>query len=104
MTLTNYTEPSSTELLKLFHPTNWIPCSEKLPKPGEKVLVCLVDRRRRKVDSKYCGEMLYTIRIDKIVKYTEETIPFWAKGNTPSVLAWMPLPEAYRGGQENETD
>ena len=75
----------------------WIPVSERLPEPNTKVLITLIDHRRRKV-SKYPDGNLLSIRIDKIVDYEGDmTHPFWAKGDTPSVIAWMPLPEPYRG-------
>ena len=72
----------------------WIPVSERLPESGVKVLVSLVDHRRRKVDSRYNGEKKYSVRIDKLI--TEWGEPFWSKGNTPSVVAWLPLPEPYK--------
>ena len=68
----------------------WISVKDRLPENGEKVLICLCDRRRRKISNYPDGKRI-TIRIDKIVKDYGE--PFWAKGNTPSVIAWVPLPQ-----------
>lgn len=71
----------------------WIPVKERLPKPEENVLICFYDGRRKKV-SDYPDGRKKSIRIDKIIsKYGEPA--FWSKGNTPSVIAWMPLPEPY---------
>lgn len=54
----------------------WILCSERLPKDGERVLVTVKN-----------GEVLFGIHLGK----------YWAFGS--KVLAWMPLPEPYDGGQ-----
>lgn len=78
----------------------WILCKEKLPEPGINVLVCLYDYRRRKI-SKYKDGRRMSIRIDKIDNHCIDTKlhPFWSKGSTPSVIAWMPLPSFYRGDE-----
>lgn len=72
----------------------WISVKDRLPDEDVNVLVTLIDHRRRKVNAKYNGEKKYSIRIDKLIKKYGEPF-FWAKGNTPSVIAWMPLPEPY---------
>lgn len=69
----------------------WIPVTEALPKCGEMVLVCSIDHRRSKV-SKYNNECKASVRIDKLISYDGVDF-FWAKGNSPSVMAWMPIPE-----------
>lgn len=76
----------------------WIPVTERLPEPNTKVLVTVIDHRRRKVNANWNGKKRYTVRIDKIVDYEGDmSNPFWAKGDTPSVTAWMPIPEPYEG-------
>lgn len=79
---------------------SWIPCSERLPELGVNVLVCLYDNRRKKV-SKYPDGRKKTIRIDKLDNHCADAHenPFWAKGNTPNVIAWMPLPDVYKGDE-----
>lgn len=69
----------------------WIPVEEALPPINVNVLVCLVDHRRKKV-SEYGGEYKSSIRIDKLMSYDGHDF-FWSKWNSPSVVAWMPLPE-----------
>lgn len=65
----------------------WIPCSQRLPEDG----FYLVTNEWHKLDFLY-------YRPDK----------GWHHGNMqdtegrPSVIAWMPLPEPYMGGKEDE--
>ena len=65
----------------------WIPCSERLPKKGEVVLITNGKGNVR------CGQY----RSEHDVR--GETHYWWWKGKTiESVLAWMPLPKPYKGG------
>lgn len=57
----------------------WIPCSERLPGDGERVLVTTKN-----------GEVLFGSHLGK----------YWAFGS--KVLAWMPLPEPYQESKQNE--
>lgn len=68
-------------------PNNWIPCSERLPEEGEVVLT----QAKFKDDVK----MAVSSRID----YT-----YWTTWGTRdiNIVAWMPLPEPYQGGGEQE--
>ena len=68
-------------------PNNWIPCSERLPKESRKYLVTV---------------------FDGIGKRTT-TAPYHRRSNSWTltgrmaywkVIAWMPLPEPYKGEQE----
>ena len=57
----------------------WIPCSERLPEYGQNVLVCYED-----------GSM----GVNKVIdEYDEEWFIYW-------VVAWMPLPEPWKGEQD----
>lgn len=67
----------------------WIPCSERMPKPLEDVLMCDSSydmaigyyRQRKYADGReYCEWSSY----DEIWQYGHD-----------SVVAWMPLPEPY---------
>ena len=69
----------------------WIPVSKAMPDVGVDVLVCLIDHRRKKI-SKHGNEFKTSIRMDKLVSYDRVSY-FWHKGNSPSVVAWMPIPE-----------
>ena len=67
----------------------WIPCSERLPKKGEVVLITNGKGNVR------CGQYRseYDVR--------DRTHYWWWKGKTiESVLAWMPLPEPYKAESE----
>ena len=67
----------------------WIPCSERLPKKGEVVLITNGKGNVR------CGQ--YRSEYDVRGK----THYWWWKGKTvESVLAWMPLPEPYKEGDD----
>ena len=57
-------------------PQHWIPCEERLPKNDEKVLVTVKN-----------GEVLFGNYHGK----------HWAYGS--KVVAWMPLPEPYKGDE-----
>lgn len=75
--------------------TAWIQCSKKLPKEDEYVLICFEDDPKEKW---YCR---------MAVGWLEDG--FWQcwddRANTrKDVVAWMPLPEPYKGGEEHETD
>lgn len=60
----------------------WIPCSERLPEYREVVLI-----------TNYKGNVRYGQ-----FRGTREKYWYW-KGNTlEEVIAWMPLPEPYKGG------
>lgn len=76
---------------------DWIPCSERLPKEGQCVLVQKVDESMwdeetniqvRKFDTKHNGYCWKDIEIDS-----------WDIKD--SVVAWMPLPEIYKGGMKD---
>lgn len=67
----------------------WIPCPERLPKKGEVVLITNGKGNVR------CGQY----RSEHDVR--GETHYWWWKGKTvESVLAWMPLPKPYKGGDD----
>lgn len=68
--------------------TAWIPCGERLPEMGKRVLIC----------GKKGG-----IAIARRAKYLEEFKgwTFWMQGGKPmEAIAWMPLPERYGGDEE----
>ena len=63
----------------------WIPCSERLPKPDKYVLVCS-DEGNIEVAEGYIST-----EIEEFVWLTSG----WRFGN---VIAWMPLPDPYKEG------
>ena len=65
----------------------WTPCSERLPKKGEVVLITNGKGNVR------CGQYRSEYDVRGGTHY------WWWKGKTvESVIAWMPLPEPYKGG------
>lgn len=73
----------------------WIPYSQKLPKEDEYVLICFEDDPKEKW---YCR---------MAVGWLEDG--FWQcwddrASTRMDVVAWMPLPEPFKGGEDRETD
>jgi len=64
----------------------WIPCSERLPEDDVNVLV-----------TDDAGGVQW-IAIDKVLPYEDGSGRFWLTSQNP--IAWMPLPAAYREGEQ----
>lgn len=64
----------------------WIPCSEKLPEKSGLYLVTTPFDRLEPVHSRYFNE--------------RGEYSFWSGHPMNEVVAWMPLPTPYKGGQE----
>ena len=60
----------------------WIPCSERLPEDGDKVL-CMTKTKKG--------------NLNHVVGYHYSG--GWACGMNRNVIAWMPLPEPYEEGE-----
>ena len=75
---------SAIESLPSADRPKWIPCSERLPEEGDVVLICskigVIDFGKRKGD--------------KWVWLAEALWDYWQE--TEDLIAWMPLPEAYK--------
>ena len=61
---------------------HWIPCSENLPETEDKVLCCTATKKGQK---------------NITIGYYIADKAYWACGMNSNVIAWMPLPEAYKG-------
>ena len=66
--------------IKALEQTRWIPCSERLPEDE--------------------GDYLVTFKLSfmNFIEVCTFNKAGWNKGGYDEVIAWMPLPEPYRGG------
>ena len=84
---TSGTYGASRLVLDLLEQTEWIPCSERLPERDTNVLAY------------HKNESFEYVYVSWIDDYTGKWAGFI--GNFPDdVLAWMPLPEPYKEGEE----
>lgn len=66
----------------------WIPCSERLPETEDKVLCCTATKKGGK---------------NIVIGYYMATMKYWVCGMNSNVIAWMPLPEPYKGETAEES-
>ena len=66
-------------------PQDWIPCSERLPKIGEKVLA---STKKTVFTQVYKGI------------YSDPCRWVWEKNSIKKIVAWMPLPEPWKGADD----
>lgn len=71
------------ELASIHPEPHWIPCSERLP---EKEGYYLITK-----------ECLGFVGVDTRYYYTERDSGYWSLYENGTVIAWMPLPEPYKG-------
>ena len=69
--------------------SKWVPCSERLPSKKKAVLIC--DRR----GNRFAGELVLT---DTGYKWKIPLFTVWM--DIEDGDAWMPLPEPYKGGED----
>ena len=82
---------------KSVQPQRWIPCSERLPEPNVNVLWSC----HYPGESEFFPEHWY-VKISVFDGVTNHGKPsVYDIGEAVEVLAWMPLPEPWRGGQDD---
>ena len=82
-------EKAKSEIIQVFpsvQPERWIPCSERLPEDGENVFVYMF------------GDSPYIAWINDGLWETDD----FACEKEENPVAWMPLPEPYREGEQDE--
>ena len=67
----------------------WIPCSERLPEYGHPVL--------------WCNEN-GSVFVSAITVKSDYGWAIGKRHRASAVVAWMPLPEPYKGGEQNGSD
>ena len=81
----------------------WIPCSERLPEEYGEFLVTMTEKAKAKdlgfdIDETYIRKMRYNSNGWQLPRH----IPSWInEAVKDEVLAWMPLPEPYKGGEQD---
>ena len=80
---------SSKMIIDLLDKTEWIPVTERLPDEGYSVLVMRI------TDDSYKYMRVATYQGDCWMDDTDK----FNKPNPHKVIAWMPLPEPYKGGE-----
>lgn len=84
----------------------WIPVTERLPEEDKEVLISYRykegegDTSHVNIDITTYGQMYFGGRRIEGVKHWRA--PFEYFENNYEVIAWMPLPEPYKGGEQNE--
>lgn len=85
-------------------PSQWIPCSERLPERGKDVLVTRdYDGREDNIKSCRYVEVAICNGEDGDITWYSFSDEYKMRPRNHHVVAWMPLPEAYKG-EGNETD
>ena len=93
-------------------PDSWVPVSEKMPESADCPMDCLVTRK-----SKTIGNYTDMAVAEKSGTWTHEDWEAIVLGDNVSgkktgllntrgdeIVAWMPLPEPYKEGEQRETD
>lgn len=89
--------PALQMAIKALEEPHWIPCSERLPEEGNSVLIT-------REPFKIKGYEQEVIKAKRSVDPRSGEIEWWSPEfgtlTTKAVLAWMPLPEPWRGDAE----
>ena len=86
-TLSAKLSAANMERSERYYHGDWIPCSERLPEEDQEVLA-----------TTNWGDVTYAWRYDNNKWFIHEGN---TNATTDDILAWMPMPEPYKGGEQN---
>lgn len=89
-------------LQKLPSAQQWIPVSDRLPEAATDVLVCNDDQKQAVAIMQTQDFYGHTMK-EWYIKYCPYDWDVWDEDADGKIVAWMPLPEPYKEGQDERT-
>lgn len=95
-----YDEIEEIQALPSAQPMRWIPCKERLPEIGDTYIVTGIQKDAHEKEWHYFVDVASS-HGDYIDDYWD-TFNDWIEGQETHIIAWMPLPEPYKMGGDEE--